>query len=172
MTIMIDKQASGLQADPGSVSLYPKTDGKWYTKDESNLESPMASSNPVFGEGYAIAFNNIQSQITVLGWVDYLTLSPNILNAGKYRITTDFVFRYSNAGRDFLARLIVDGVQVKEIFRLEQKDTGTDQRDWAERTFRIDLTAGAHDIKLQFQPSANGDTATMIEAEMDMFRVI
>ena len=172
MTLMIDKQSTGIQADPGSVSLYPKVDGKWYSKDENNIEEPMASANPVFGEGYQLASNFVQSQINVLGWVDYISISPNILNAGKYRITTDLVFRYSNAGRDFQARLLVNGVQVKDILRLEQKDTGTDQRDWAERTFRVDLVSGVNDIKLQFQPSVDGDTATMVEAELDLFRVI
>lgn len=98
-------------------------------------------------------------------WKTKCTLNLKDLPAGKYRIECSFLWGYSTIAGSFQARIKVD---TDSPWRMEQepKDNSDDLPAFGK--VYVTLTAGDHDIKLQFKSSSNGDTARMLNAVLEV----
>ena len=102
-----------------------------------------------------------------------MTLNVNNNNgvSSKHEMILNMVWGYASASSDFRARIMVDGQQLGEEFRMEPKDPGADQRNYNSFFTELDLLPGTHTIRLEFAASSNGTEARMYSAKMRSMRV-
>lgn len=130
-----------------------------------------------YGSYYKYAQNLTPATNTTTTRQAYTTVSYSSLDSvGIYEVAVGFTQGYSNGQRDFIGELNILGtgsvVGVVKQFRLESKDSGADQRNWA--FGKIVLTGaelGAGNAILQYSASQNGDTARIYDGIVTITRV-
>ena len=103
---------------------------------------------------------------------EFLSLTTSILPIGRYRIGWHAVYNYDNATRDPRMRIQLDGVNVTEETRMEVADAGSDQRIHVGGFVYGDLVSAAtHTIDMDFARTNGGDTFTIFEGQIEIWRV-
>lgn len=141
--------------DSGNTYLFKGTYGSYYTYGQNLNPATNTTNTP---QAYATA---------VYSGLDSL---------GLYEVGVGFTQGYSTGQRDFIGELNINGngttVGVVKQFRVEPKDTGGDQRNWAYG--KIVLTGaelGTGQAILQYYSQNNGDTSRIYDGFVTITRV-
>lgn len=110
-------------------------------------------------------------------WQTYLNINYNSIDpTSTYRMGLQFVWGYSSASTDFEARMLINNEQYGEIFKVEPKDGGTDQRNqeymlaWLSEA-RFSAWTTNNQVQIQFRASNGGNTARMYKASVEFWRI-
>jgi len=83
-----------------------------------------------------------------------------------------------NSTGDFLAQVQQDGSVIGEVHQEEPSDTagtfgstGTNQRHYITRVFHRSLSAQSYTFKLDYSPEYSGQTASIWDAYMSLWRM-
>lgn len=104
-------------------------------------------------------------------FVQRLRLSVTGIPLGTYRIRCNFTWDYESTGDDALARIEVDDSIELWNMRAEPKDSGGDQKYFAEGGGTIILTPGDHDIDLDFATSNAAEGHFITNPRIEFWRV-
>lgn len=163
--------APNLVSDPDVSVLY---EGDfWYSSNEIRFYngSEIVGLSGVSPAEFSRAQSLGASTTTSTSWQQKLRLSVLDIPAGTYRIGVSFVWAYTNASRNFQGRVQIDDTTtIWEIIQ-EPADAGTDQRCPAAGFSYVALSAGDHDIDLDFRSSSFFDTAGIARAHIEFWRV-
>lgn len=142
------------------------------TIDENEL-TPTIRFLLRFGKNKAYNISESLTQTTSTTFLDKLTLSVNITEAGTYRLGWCYSWFYSSIADSFEARIILDNdtVNLVMLHTEEPQDSNTDQRHWTSAFKWLELSVGAHIIKLQFRTKANLKTASIMAARFEFWRI-
>lgn len=138
-----------------------------------------APAGGVFGTEYDYEEKTTLQTTTSTSWQEYMSLTTASLSAGKYRIGWMYVWSYSDSNDEFMARVQVDnttnlinpGDGTYPYHRQEPTDGGTDQRCYNYGFREVTLTAGVHDIDMDFQSDETADTARMHHGQIEIWKV-
>lgn len=139
-------------------------------------------SSGVFGTEYHYEEKTtLQTVVGTTAWVKYMDLVTGSVPAGTYRIGWMYVWKYSVTDDDFYARLQVDnttylinpgGADGDERAHVQEAKDSSDAQRFVSSGFRhITLTAGSHDIDLDFGCDDTVDTAYMYHGQIEFWRV-
>lgn len=164
---------NGLPA--GSYILFPNSDdaGKWYSKDYQGNIAPVGALNPVIGGNRVFQRREDQQNSTSTDFTTYLQINvtnPNAFNV-LHELFVSFIWGYGSSSSDFVARLLLNGVQIGEEFRKEPKDPGSDQRHPEIFMDELTLIPGVNTLALQFAAGVAGTQARLYSAKMRSQRV-
>ncbi|MEM7310984.1 MAG: hypothetical protein AAF682_30220 [Planctomycetota bacterium] len=114
---------------------------------------------------------------TSTSFVTKLSGTTASVPAGTYRVAFSYGWNYDDNATDFEARFLLDGV-ASNLHVQEPKDiagtfgsTGTDQRFYVNRVLYFDLTAGTHDLDLEYRSTLAGAEASIWDAVIEIWRV-
>ena len=134
------------------------------------VETPY--SPPVFGTEAQDEESLSESQNSTTTWEQKVRITmPAETPAGKYRIGVSYNWWYSSSTQDFEGRVQVDDTTEVFTHKEEPQDTGTDQRRAASGFAYVDLTAAAHTIDLDYRSALGGNTAGILNARLEVWRV-
>lgn len=125
----------------------------------------------VLGQEYAYAEDLGASTTSSTAFVQKLRLSVSGIPAGIYRIGWCYTWNLTSTGDDFLGQIEVDDTDQLWLHRQEAKDSGADQQFAADGFAETSLSAGSHDIDLDFATSDGGETAEISQARIVFWRV-
>lgn len=142
----------------------------------------LPSSGGVFGTEYHYEEKTTEQTVSgTTNWVKYMDLNTSSLPAGTYRIGWMYVWRYSDIGSDFYARLEVDNTTDlinpggstgdERAHVQEPQDFSSEQRLVSSGFRHVTLGAGTHDIDLDFGCDDILDTAYMYHGQIELWRV-
>ncbi|MEE9481201.1 MAG: hypothetical protein V3V34_11760 [Kiloniellales bacterium] len=143
-------------------------------------EPPLGARDDfgVFGNEYQLEEETTADTTSGSTPVQYLRLTtPASLPAGTYHVAWFYVWQHNNTGTDFAARVQVDDTTDlidpagTGIHRQEPKDVMTTQRQPVSGFAEVVLTAGAHDIDLDFWSATATGTAQLFHARLMLYRV-
>lgn len=161
VTTLRDIEVSGLAN--GDYLAYDSSDQKF-----KNVKPPR------FGMDFAEESTSGLLQVTGNQFTTYAVLNFTVsLNENnKYRINTNFTWNHNNTSTDIRVRLLLDGAQIGEEFRVEPKDSNADQR-LSDNILRYvsNLSQGNHSISLQFRPSSSSRISRMYQSTIEVWRV-
>jgi hypothetical protein len=124
----------------------------------------------VFGQGFQFATSDGASSTSSTTFQTKIDLTTTTLPAGNYRIGYSYSWRHNDINTDFRYRLLVDNSTTLVEHRVEPKDPFTDQlHPGSGFTYRN--LSGSVNIKLQWCSSAGADTATILGAKLEIWRV-
>lgn len=173
----------GLSRSPNAISNIPtngyvvfpnsEDNGNWYSKDWKGNVAPIGALNAVMGSQRSFGRKQSQQNSTSKSFSEYLSINinNNINQTVKHEIFASFVWGYASASSDFRARLLLNGQQIGDEFRVEPKDSGTDQRNYESFMDEIILEPGNNVLSLEFASSANGTQSRMYSAKLRSMRV-
>lgn len=172
MAIKLIRQAEPA-TDPNRCQLYEdvadnKPKVKSSTGNVTDLEEK--SSLPVFGSNYKSASNSTAVTTTATTYSTVLTLTTDDLPVGEYIVGFFYNWGYGNTSYNFMSRIEIDSSDVIMIHEQEPKDTGTDVRQIGSGSIPVSMTAGVHQIRLQFRSQRSGDEARMRNMSMYIWR--
>jgi hypothetical protein len=111
------------------------------------------------------------STTTSSSWQDKIDWDTPWLDAGEYHLKFTYVWSYTNVNNDFKARVLIDDTDEIFLHVQEPKDAGTDQRNVVMSWRFITLTAGVHNIKLQYGSGDGTSTAGIRDVAIEFFEV-
>jgi len=98
--------------------------------------------------------------------------------AGTYRVAVTYGWNHDSTGSDFEARLMVNSSQEGELHKQEPQDsagsfstTFSSQRYYVTRVFYVSLSAGTHDLDLEYRTDLSGDESSIWNAVIEFWRV-
>lgn len=152
----------------GGTTNFLRADGTW-----------SAPGSGVFGSEYDYQEKTTLQSTSSTSWQQYTRLTTSSLPAGTYRIGWMYVWNYSDPADEWMARLQVDdttdlinpGDATYPYQRHELPDGGIDQRYYNAGFRHVTLTAGVHDIDLDFRSDEAADTARMYHGQIEIWRV-
>lgn len=154
--------------------IYPKADGFYYIDANGNEERFGVVSDTIFGTEFALAKKEITETNNQTTFNTYLNTNWNNIDFqnGTYRVEVKFIWGMSTASSSFKARLLIGGVQFGREFYKETKDQTDENIDFfVEYLQPNDLTQSGVSVQLQYAVESNGNTATMHEAFITIWRV-
>lgn len=161
-----DTGDTGLQGDQG-IQGFQGAKG-----DTGNASTLIFGTEFHQAESLGITTSNA---IVMLGKTKLTTAS---LPAGQYRIGWSYTWNHNETRNDFLGQVIVDGVDVISAIRQEPSDsngnngsTGSDQSYNHSGFAYVTLTAGVHDIDIEFASSSSGIDSSIWDARLELWRV-
>ncbi len=174
-TINFPKRASDPDSPTvGRCKIWIDTNGNPKLTDENGITVGFESL-------YGSSFNsNLQEGLQSNNTTTFQTYSTlnytveDIGGAANYEIEASIFWNYSSAANDYRGKIQVNGADFKEEMRVEPKDGGTDQRNWAKLTYPItgaQLASLSGDITWQFASSSGGNTARTYYAYLTIKRV-
>lgn len=133
--------------------------------------STFPATGVVFGQAYEAYSDTTPATTTSTTFSTAASFTTaSLANAGTYRLGTFFAWRISANTSDARFRVMVDGVQQGPELRQEHVET-TNQSIWSNAFIEIALSAGTHNIALEFASETNGVTTTCLEAYFEFWRV-
>lgn len=146
---------------------------------------PAASGGGVFGNEFMVVESLAAVTTTSANnWQNKISAQLPSLVGGKYRVAWHYQWSGDSTGRDFMARMRMNGADLPAMawnHRQEPKDssgastpagTGTDQQHTANGVRYLDFVAGdAPLFELDLKTSNNGIRASMWNAVFEFWRV-
>ena len=136
-------------------------DGEEYVR--KNLAWAIASKNHHVYYAESLGESSTDSET----FQNKVTLSETVA-AGDYFVEVSYVWRFDHTSHDFRGRITIDNVLQGQEHRQEPKDAGSDQRHLAFRRYKVTLTAGSHDIDLDYCTSDDDGTAYIYDASITL----
>jgi hypothetical protein len=138
----------------------------------TGIEGPQGEPGPAGGlvEMFNAASETLQ-QTTNNSYQQKVRLIATGLSGGTYRIGWYYEWQYNSGARDFRARIQIDDTTDLMEQVQEPQDTGTDQY-YPVGGFKYEvLSAGDHNIDLDWCCTNLGDTATIRRARLEIWKV-
>ena len=141
----------------------------------------------IFGAEFQYAESNSVSVSTSTTFINKVNLTTTNLPAGKYKVEVSYGWNHDSVGNDFEARVVLDNnVDINDLIFLHVQEgneaggngleryntTGTDQNLQYSGFKYITLSAGIHNLKLDFRTSHNSDESSIWDATISITRVI
>jgi len=159
--------------DSGVTRLPVGSNGQILVADNSELPGIKWSALvPVFGSQFEHKKDIIPSSTSSVAYQNYTTLTTAIKPAGKYRVGFAASWGLNNAANDILIRCQVDGINVRDSLQVEPSDPGTDQTNMYSSFGYVDFPiATVHTITIDFAVTNSGNTATIRNSALEIWRV-
>lgn len=125
---------------------------------------------PIFGMGYFYGEDNSTSSTSSSTFQQKLRLTTGSLAAGTYRIGWYYQWRISVTNNDFIARVQVDDSTTLFTHQQEPQDSGGDQAHQGCGFRHLALTAGVHNIDLDYSTDGSG-TSFIWNSRLEIWRV-
>ena len=152
----------------GEVKLYMKDKAPAWRDDTGAVNT---LSLPVFGQEFELSvFDDVTSTTTGSAWSAYIGLQIPAGLSGTFLVFVNVVCRMSATGGDAWVRLAVDGATIGHKMSEELKDSSADERATRTLIKKITLT-GSEFVDLDFATEKSGDTLTIYEGSLVMWRV-
>jgi len=169
----ISSPPSGINTGESAITVDSTSGEPQYTDGNTGLTKTFKS---IYGSNYHVNENTTPSTNTTTSFQNYLTLSYSMLDdspSAIYKVNIFFVWGYSVPSRDYRGIFSVNGTQYGEEFRVEPKDGGSDQRNWATGwyTFTGAELGVSGTIEFDFASQSNGDTSRTYTCNLELLRV-
>lgn len=159
----------------GRVKIWASsTDGKPRITDENGVTS---SFEPAYGSLYFSSYRDTfdsNNSTTPELYHSLAYTGADIDPLAEYEISAHFVWNHSSASNDIICDLELNGSPIGEEFRVEPKDTGTDQRIHAPMKYKVtgaELATTNGNIDFYFRASSGGNTSRMYFCLLTILRV-
>lgn len=152
-------------ADPGKV-------GDGLDQLASRVKT-IEGYNNVFGSQYAYSESLTEDSHTGdTNFVQKIRLTTASIPAGTYRISVNYTWRYTGSpDNNFKGQVQIDDTTTIFSHEQEPKDNGADQK-FGQSGFKVvALTAGVHNIDLDYGVSNSSRTSYISDAKLEIFRV-
>lgn len=126
----------------------------------------------VLGENYSYAEDLAASSTNSTTFVQKLRLSVVGVPDGRYHVGTSFTWNMSSTTDDFAAQLQIDDTDTPWSMMEEHSDSSADQEVSGQGLAFVDLTAGNHDIDLDFSTDNAVSTARISQARIEFWRLL
>jgi hypothetical protein len=122
---------------------------------------------------YEFKEHTVDKSTTSNTFVNYTKLITSSLEAGDYRIGWFYLWNGSQSNRDMIVRLMLDDDEENELSRYRAEPSqGPDNARLSVSGFTVQtLSAGVHEIKLDFRRDSNPATVTLFEARIEILKV-
>jgi hypothetical protein len=150
---------------------YNTTDNNTYVCNGFSWTQLGGLAGGIFGTSYTYAESVAESINNATIYQQKLRLTTPSLPAGNYRISWFYNWSHGGGNNNFLARVQVDDTTGIFNHTQEPQDTAAGQANVVSGFIYTSLTAGAHNIDLDFASSSNGSTARMSNARLEIYRV-
>jgi hypothetical protein len=127
--------------------------------------------NNVFGTQYTYGESLALIATTMTTFQLKLRLTTASIPAGNYRISWFYNWYHTGGNSNFDGQVIVDSVTVIFTHFQEPQDTAITQRHVASGFRRVTLTAGVHNIDLNYRSTSGGGSSGILNVIMELFRI-
>lgn len=161
----------------------PSTGSGVYADSEDNLTSHLigidekllsiSSSIPtvlVWGQNFSQSISTGSFSTTSNNFQEAFTLDVSASYSGLYRIGWNYFWRYGSVNNDFVARIVLDDIDLVSFHREEPSDSGADQVRQEAGYKYVNLTSGLHFFDLDIRASQNGVIAQAISSSFEFWR--
>lgn len=168
VTSLVEGERLPLGVGQIGVNLYDKV--IWFKCAETGLQFEFNMQTGDSGNLALVYFasDNAVSTTTSTTFQSKLILN-DVFTAGTYAIDVAYGFNHDDTSQDFEAQFLLDGVPFGQNHTMEMQDaagtfgsTGTNQKIIANRRLIVPgITAGSHNIEVQYRTSQNGAESSM-----------
>lgn len=147
--------------------------------DEGSNKTTITIDGSLVGTEYQRAESLGVSSTNSLVFQNKVTLNTTVLPAGTYRVAFIYGWNHNATDSDFEAEFLEDSSSMGEIHKQEPQDsagvfgtTGTSQRYYENRVFHTTfVSAASHTYELNWRTDDGGDTSSIWEAIIELWRV-
>lgn len=141
--------------------------------------TPEETAAEIYGSFYVQDESTTNTTHTNESWVTKLTLDADDCPAGEYRIGWYYEWNCDSTSRDFVGRVILNDSDTLGEHQQEPKESGgssigssgTDQRHVVSGFCYRTLTAGDHEIDVQFRTQDDDVEVSMFRTRLELLRV-
>lgn len=150
--------------------------GQWYDDSDGSMNwlagtTDRRRADGIWGAEFADAADLTASTTTSTTFQQKLRLSVTGIPAGRYRVGFKFSWAYSATAGAFGARVQVDDTTgLFSMYSEPPRPNVNDEHSVGAFSF-VTLTAGDHDIDLDYRVERAGDTARIENARIEFWRV-
>lgn len=127
-------------------------------------------ANQTLGAALSLEASDDAATATNAAWIEKVTLSTTIQQAGKYRIGWSYEWQYDNINRDFQGRVQIDDTIDLMMHQEEPKDNGADQWRTTAGFGYVVLGTGPVVVDLDYGAINAADTASIRRARLEIWR--
>lgn len=109
--------------------------------------------------------------VTGTTWTQYYRFATSSLPAGTYRIAFWYQWNQNSVANSFEGRVQVDDTTQIFTHVQEPQDPAATQRNTTHAFAYVTLTAGSHNIDIDYRAGSAATTARMLEAAIEIWRV-
>ena len=145
---------------PATLAMGPVLDGQKLLRLGATARGATRAYGESEGESTITGVTTFQQKLRVS--------LPAAAPAGTYRIAWNYTWRHSATNTDYLGRVQVDDSTTVSTHTEEPTDTGAAQRIPAGGFRELSLSAGVHNIDLDFATSDSGNTSGISQARVSV----
>lgn len=160
-----------LQAETDAATLpflrYNDTSKRWDLSHDGTAVQVLGVFGTEAQQGRKVATESV----TGVAWTQYYRFTTSSLPAGTYRIAFWYQWNQTSAANSFESRVQIDDTTQIFTHVQEPQDTAATQRNTTHAFAYVTLTAGAHNIDIDYRAGSAATTAYVLEAAIELWRV-